>query len=145
MHIAAHRTDATPKLTGRLDGATATVLTEALDRALQEAAVQRLVLDLDACTYVSSAGLREVLCAQKLLSARQGRVELTNVSRDVQHVFELTGLSSLLEIRPKVREISIDGLDLMSAGVCGECYRLDDETIVKLYHEGVAPEITARE
>lgn len=101
--------------------------------------MQRLVLDLDACTYVSSAGLREVLRAQQLLSARQGCVELTNVSREVQHVFELTGLSSLLQIRSKVREISIDGLDLMSAGVCGECYRLDDETIVKLYHEGVAP------
>lgn len=147
MHIAAHHTDATLTLTltGRLDGATASVFTEALERALPEAAVQRLVLDLDACTYISSAGLREVLRAQKLLSVRQGQVALTNVSREVQHILELTGLSRLLPIRPKVREISLDGLEFMSAGVCGECYRLDNETIVKLYHEGVAPEIASQE
>jgi uncharacterized protein (TIGR02172 family) len=147
MQIAISRTDVTCTLTlsGRLDGVSAAVFTEALERVMQEEAVQVLVLDLDACAYVSSAGLREVLRAQKLLVARQGRMEVTNVSRDVQHVFELTGLSSLLHIRPKVREISIDGLELMSAGVCGECYRLDDETIVKLYHEGVAPEIAAQE
>jgi uncharacterized protein (TIGR02172 family) len=147
MQIATHRTDdrLTLAVAGRLDGTTGTGFAEALDGAMQDEGVRVLVLDLDACAYVSSAGLREVLRAQKRLSVRQGRVEVTNVSREVQHIFELTGLSNMLHIRPKVREISIDGLDLMSAGVCGECYRLDDDTIVKLYHEGVAPEIAAQE
>ncbi len=147
MQIVTHRIDdrLTLALSGRLDGTTSAGFTEALDAVLQDEGVLTLVLDLDACAYVSSAGLREVLRAQKRLSARQGRVEVANVSREVQHIFELTGLSSMLSIRPKVREISIDGLALMSAGVCGECYRLDDETIVKLYHEGVAPEIAAQE
>jgi uncharacterized protein (TIGR02172 family) len=151
MLIDSHHTDdsVTLRLSGRLDGTTAPLfaqaLAQALESALQRGGMTTLVLDLDACTYVSSAGLRELLRAQKLLAEREGRVQVTNVSRELQHVFELTGLASMLTVVPKVREISIDGRELLSAGVCGECYRLDSETIVKLYHEGVAPEIAAQE
>jgi hypothetical protein len=51
----------------------------------------------------------------------------------------------MITIGKKTREISIEGLELLSAGVCGECYRLDHETVVKVYNEGVEPEIAERE
>jgi anti-anti-sigma factor len=118
----------TLQLTGRLDGTTA----KALEADLKLDGVQQLVLDLDACTFISSAGLREVLRSQKQLAALGGTMVLSNVSRSIQEVLDVTGLSRLVQCKPKLRQISIEGLEFLSEGVCGECFRLDEETIVKL-------------
>jgi len=60
-------------------------------------------------------------------------------------VLDLTGFTKLLDVRRKAREISIDGLEFLSAGVAGQCFRLDGETIVKLYNEGVGPAVAEQE
>ena len=131
----------TLSLKGRLDVTTAPLL----EAALKLEGVRDLTLDLNECAYISSAGLREILRAQKMLAASGGSATLINVARDVQDVLDMTGISKLLRTRPKVREISIEGKEFLSAGVCGECYRLDRETIVKLYNEGVSPDIAEKE
>lgn len=143
MDIAAERADdtLTLKLAGRLDIATAPALGRELDRG----AVRHLVLDFDACDYVSSAGLRELLRAQKRQTGAGGTMLLTNVGREVIEILDMTGLASLIAVRPRLRQIALDGLEFLSAGVCGECYRLDRETIVKVYNEGVEPAIAEKE
>ena len=143
MHINAHRVDdtLTLELTGRLDTTTAPVL----ERELGLDGIRHLVLDFGACPYISSVGLRELLRAQKRLAATGGTMLLTNVTREVQDVLDMTGFSKLIPSRRKVREISIDGLEFVSAGVCGECYRLDQETIVKLYNEGIGANVAEKE
>jgi uncharacterized protein (TIGR02172 family) len=50
-----------------------------------------------------------------------------------------------MTIQNRVRQIDVAGLELISAGVCGECYRLDRETVVKLYREGIDASIAERE
>jgi uncharacterized protein (TIGR02172 family) len=60
-------------------------------------------------------------------------------------VFDITGLSEMIAIVRKPREISLAGREPISAGVCGECYRIDDETVVKLYNEGVEPYVAEQE
>ena len=143
MHISTERVDGTLTLglAGRLDSTTSAVLADAL--ALE--GVGHLVLDFGACPYISSAGLRELLRAQKRMAASGGTILLTNVSREVQDVLDMTGFSKFIPSRRKVREISIEGLEFISAGVCGECYRLDQETIVKLYNEGIEPHVAEKE
>jgi len=143
MHISAQRQSdsLTLLLDGRLDMNTAPTL----EAALQLDGVRTLTLDLNACPYISSAGLREILRAQKALVPRGGGVMLVNVARDVQEVLEVTGVSKLVQTRPKLRQISLEGTEFLSAGVCGECYRLDAETIVKLYNEGVGADIAEKE
>lgn len=128
-------------LEGRLDITSAPVL----GRALVLDDTDTLVLDLAGCDYVSSAGLREILTAYKRMAGAGGEMRVVNVCRDVQHVLEITGLSSMLQVRPKLREISLDGLEFLSAGVCGECFRLDRETIVKVYKDGIDPGIAEQE
>ena len=128
-------------LSGPLDMASAA----ALEKDLQLDGVEHLTLDLNECAYISSAGLRVLMGAQKRMTGGNRTMVLTHVSKEVYAVFDLTGLSKLLTIKQKVREISLDGLEFLSAGVCGECYRLDPERIVKLYNEGVGPEIAERE
>jgi uncharacterized protein (TIGR02172 family) len=143
MKINAHRLgdSLTVAVTGRLDTSTAPML----GRDMELEGVRHLVLDLDACHYVSSAGLRELLRARKRLAAVDGTMLLTNVSRDIQDILDITGFSKLIPSQPKVRTISLEGLEFLSAGVCGECYRLDPETIVKLYKEGIGADIAEKE
>ena len=143
MHINAQRADdtLTLELTGRLDSTTA----PGLERKLGLDGIRHLVLDFGACPYISSVGLRELLRAQKRLAVSGGSMLLINVTREVQDVLDMTGFSRLIPSRRKVREISIDGLEFVSAGVCGECYRLDQETIVKLYNEGIGADVAEKE
>jgi len=143
MHINAHRVDdrLTLGLTGRLDTTTAPVL----EQELGLEGVRHLVLDFGECPYISSVGLRELLRAQKRLTTIGGTMLLINVTREVQDVLDMTGFSKIIASKRKVREISIDGLEFVSAGVCGECYRLDRETIVKLYNEGIEANVAEKE
>ena len=128
-------------LSGALDITTA----DALEQALKLEGVEHLTVDLEACPFISSVGLRVLMRAHKQLAAGNNPMLLTNVSREVYSIFDLTGLAKMIPIKQKIREIPLAGLPLISAGVCGECYRLDRERIIKLYNEGVGAETAERE
>lgn len=104
-----------------------------------------VVLDLADCGYLSSAGLRVVLELHKQLSKLRRRLIVTNASDVTYRIFETTGFTRMMDISRRAQKISIDGLELMSSGVCGECYRLDAERVVKLYYEGVDAKIAEQE
>ena len=82
-------------LKGRLDTITAPSLESELNAALP--GITELVLDCTALEYVSSAGLRVILAAQKVMN-RQGKMILRNVNDAIMEVFEITGFSDLLTI-----------------------------------------------
>ena len=81
---------------GKVDTGTAPVF----DRAVEENAegVTTLILDLGAMSYTSSAGLRVVLKAQKMMNARGGSMKVVNVQPDVLEIFEITGFTDFLTI-----------------------------------------------
>ena len=83
------------KLSGRLDTNTAPGLEAELGEKLD--GVRELTLDMAQLLYISSAGLRVLLAAQKRMN-RQGRMRLINVSEAVMEVFELTGFSDILTV-----------------------------------------------
>ncbi len=82
-------------LTGRLDTVTAPQLEAALEPALKEA--QELRLDFSGLEYISSAGLRVLLKAQKLMSTRGG-MKISGVNEVIMEVFEITGFTDILTI-----------------------------------------------
>ena len=143
MEITSERTGQrlTLTLAGRLDVASA----PALEAALQLEGIRDLVMDLEACVYISSVGLRGILRGLKDTAKVNGSMVLVGVQPSVMSILELTGLTKLLTVKPKAREVSIDGLEFISAGMCGQCFRLDHETILKLYNEGVEPRIAEQE
>ena len=81
-------------LDGRLDTKTAPDLEAALDGL---AGITELELDMAGVPYVSSAGLRVLLTAQKTMN-RQGAMTLVHVCEDVMDVFDMTGFSGVLTI-----------------------------------------------
>lgn len=83
-------------LEGRLDTATAPDLEQAIKAALDS--VSELTLDLQKLDYISSAGLRVLLAAQKAMNSKQGKMELTHVGETIMEIFEVTGFSDILTI-----------------------------------------------
>ena len=82
------------KLIGRIDTTTAPEL-EAVVESLTE--VTGLVMDCGELEYVSSAGLRVILKAQKMMNT-QGSLTLCNVNETIMEVFDITGFADILDI-----------------------------------------------
>lgn len=85
----------TVALVGRLDTTTAPQLEAVLKESLP--GVEHLVLDFAQLDYLSSAGLRVLLAAQKIMN-KQGDMVVRNVNETIAEVFEMTGFSDILTI-----------------------------------------------
>ena len=82
-------------LVGRLDTTTAPVLDKTINSDIKD--TTNLVLDLKGLEYISSAGLRVLLGAQKRMQ-KIGSMKVTNVCEAVMDVFEMTGFADILTI-----------------------------------------------
>lgn len=87
----------TVSIVGRLDTTTAPNLEAEFKSSLD--GVTELVIDMGGLEYISSAGLRVLLSAQKVMN-KQGSMTLINVGDVVMEVFEVTGFSDILTIQP---------------------------------------------
>lgn len=84
------------KVSGRVDTTTAPELEKAIKSSLD--GTQELILDFENLDYISSAGLRVVLSAQKSMNAQNGKMKVTNVNEIVSEVFDITGFAEILTI-----------------------------------------------
>lgn len=82
-------------LEGRLDTTTSPELEKELKENLD--GVENLILDFEKLEYISSAGLRVLLSAQKVMS-RQGEMKLIHVREEVKEIFEVTGFLDFLTV-----------------------------------------------
>lgn len=80
---------------GRLDTVTAPELEKTIKEILP--GLEELVLDFEKLEYVSSAGLRVLLSAQKIMNG-QGTMKICHVNEAVMEIFEVTGFSDILTI-----------------------------------------------
>ena len=86
------------KLTLALEGRLDTTTAPELEAEITDlSGVDALVIDMAALDYISSAGLRVLLKAQKTMN-KQGDMTVTNVCADIQEVFEITGFADILTI-----------------------------------------------
>ncbi len=82
-------------VSGRLDTTTAPQLEAELKRSVD--GVTSLVFDFSELEYLSSAGLRVLLAAQKIMN-RQGTMVIRHVNETIMEVFEITGFSEILTV-----------------------------------------------
>ena len=95
IEISKNAEAATIKVVGRLDTTTAPVLDKAINEDVGD--VKNLVLDVQAMEYISSAGLRVLLGAQKRMQ-EIGSMRVVNVCQEVMEVLEMTGFADILVI-----------------------------------------------
>ena len=84
-------------LSGRLDTLTAPQMEDVVKNDME--GITSLAIDLKDLTYVSSAGLRVLLMAQKTMNSRSGYMEICNVCEDIKEVFSITGFADIFNIK----------------------------------------------
>jgi len=90
-----NETELTFVLKGRLDTTTAPELEKELKASMD--GVTALIIDMAALDYISSAGLRVLLSAQKTMN-KQGKMKVVHVGETIMEIFEVTGFSEILTI-----------------------------------------------
>lgn len=91
-------TELTVKLIGRLDTTTAPVLEGDLRKSVDN--IEKLIFEISELEYISSAGLRVLLSAQKVMN-KQGKMIIRGANETVMEVFEVTGFVDILNIEDK--------------------------------------------
>lgn len=86
---------ATVKLIGRLDTVTAPALESEIEKLIP--GLTELIFDFTTLEYISSAGLRVMLFAQKMMNA-QGQMKIFGTNEDIMEIFDITGFSDILNI-----------------------------------------------
>ncbi len=95
IHTSKNEASLTLAVEGRLDTITAPELEAALKEEID--GVEELTFDFSSLDYISSAGLRVLLSAQKRMNA-QGTMKVTGVSEIIMEIFEVTGFTDILTI-----------------------------------------------
>ena len=125
------------KLAGRLDTACSAQVTAEIDRTLAEAGeICSLMCDCEHLEYISSSGLRILL----MLSRRYKDFTVVNVQPQVYDVLETTGFTKIMQVSRAMRLLSVEGCQLIGIGGVGKVYRLDGDTIIKVFREGTTLE-----
>ena len=131
MSIVTKMSDTLVKVQGSVSSANASVFEEELLAAVSG---ENMTIDAEGLAYISSAGLRVLLKAKKKLS---GELVIENVNSDVFEILDMTGFTQILTVRKALREISVEGLTEIGHGQNGHVYRMDAETIVKVFIENI--------
>ena len=119
------------KLQGSVDSSNAPQFEEELLSAISG---ENLTIDAEELTYISSAGLRVLLKAKKKLNAD---LEMINVSPEVFEILDMTGFTQILKVKKAIRQLSVEGLSVIGKGQTASVYRLDADTIVKVFRQGI--------
>ena len=117
------------QLQGRIDSVNAGELEKNLFEAYEKEG--ELSIDAGELEYISSAGLRVLLKLRK----KQSKLEILNVSNDVYEILEVTGFTDLLEVKKRLRYVSVDNCELIGKGGNGSVYRISEDEIIKVYTE----------
>ena len=105
-------------LEGRLDHESVDAFDKDLDAVL-ESPVKVVIFDLTGLEYITSAGLRSIFRAQKVMTARAGKVVVLNPQPQVQKVLDIVKMPDLGSVFRSVRELD-DYLDAMQRKVAGD-------------------------
>ena len=130
------------KLSGRLDTATSMQTSNDIDELLNTAGtIQRLTIDAGDLEYIASSGLRILLT----LAKRYKDFRIIDVSPEVYDVLNMTGFIKIMNVERALRQLSIDGCEMIGVGGVGTVYRLDGDTIIKVFREGTTMDEVSQE
>ena len=125
-------------LEGHIDSENAARTEREINELRAENPAPAVVFDCGALQYISSAGLRIILRVKKAVPDTR----LINVSPEVYEVLEMTGFTEMMEVQKAYRVLSVEGCEVIGQGANGKVYRIDPDTVVKVYRNPDAlPEI----
>ena len=134
--------EATLMLCGRLDTAVSSQVSADINQLLATAGtIQHLTVDAGQLEYISSSGLRILL----MLAKRFKDFRIKDVNPEVYDVLSMTGFTKMMTVERALRQLSIEGCEMIGVGGVGTVYRLDDDTIIKVFREGTTMDEVRKE
>ena len=128
----------TISLSGKVDSANAAEIERAINEIRTQHSATDVTLDCENLEYISSAGLRVILRLKKSVP----NTKLSNVNASVYEILEMTGFTEMMEVSKAYRVFSVEGCEVIGEGANGKVYRIDPDTIVKVYlNPDALPEI----
>lgn len=116
-------------LIGRIDSSNAKDAEEQIELARKESKYNDIVIDAGELQYISSAGLRVILRLRK----NEPNLKIINVSNEVYDILDMTGFTEMIPIQKAYRSLAVDNCEIIGQGANGMVYRIDPDTIVKVY------------
>ena len=114
---------------GRIDSTNAPQVETDIDGIREENPHEKVTLDVEDLEYISSAGLRVILRLRK----SEPTLSVINASSEVYEIFEMTGFSEMIPVSKAYRKLEVEGCEVIGQGANGKVYRIDPDTIVKVY------------
>ena len=125
-------------ITGKIDSSNANDVGIKIQALRNQYPCESIVLDCEQLEYSSSAGLRVIL----RLNQEVEDTVLINVNPELYNILDMTGFTEMMEVHKAFRVISVEGCEVIGQGANGKIYRIDPDTIVKVYYdEDALPEI----
>lgn len=119
---------------GKISSENAAAVEEKVNAIVRSEPHQNVIVDAEQLEYISSAGLRVILRLKKA----EPSLKVINVSADVYEIFDMTGFTEIITIEKAYRKLSVEGCEAIGKGANGTVYRLDPDTIIKVYHNADA-------
>ena len=133
------------RMVGSLDtltsGETNTIINTQLSTLSCDPSVAEVICDASCLEYISSSGLRILLS----LAKRFKNFRVIEVRPQVYEVLETTRFTEIMKIERSLRRLSIEGCSLIGIGGVGKVYRLNGDTIIKVFREGSTMEEVQKE
>ncbi len=114
---------------GRIDSANSAQTEALITKLVDENKGLGIIIDADELQYISSAGLRVVLRLRK----SHPELKIINAAAEVYEIFEMTGFTEMIPVEKAYRKLSVEGCEAIGQGANGMVYRLDPDTIIKVY------------
>lgn len=118
---------------GRWDTACCRQVSEDMERQLAETGeVASVTCDMLDVNYISSSGLRILL----KLAQRYKNFRIIEAQPQVYDVFDMTGFTKIMKVEKALRRLTVEGCEEIGRGGVGIVYRMDEDTIIKVFREG---------
>lgn len=125
-------------LSGKIDSANSNEILEQIETVRSQLPSNSIILDFDQLLYTTSAGLRVILHIKKNVPD----TKIVRAHPEIYNILEMTGFTEMMEIEKAYRVVSIRDCEIIGQGANGMVYRIDPDTIVKVYLDPDAlPEI----
>ena len=128
-------------VTRRVDSTNSQELDEEIQNLVKDKDVKHICFNLSETEYVSSACLRVFLKYAKEYKDSS----LVEVNPSVYDVLDMTGFKNFYHVEKKMKDYSVDGLEVIGKGATGTVYRVDADTIIKVFNDVFALDQIKRE
>ena len=128
-------------LEGELNSYNAEGVEKEIDSTLKDKKFKSLVLNMENLRYISSAGLRIIL----KLKQKYDDVSIADASLEVYDILQMTGFTNIMTVKKALKRVYIQGAEVIGEGFFSTVYRVDKDTIIKVFNRTSDPEQIERE